>query len=213
MWGGQRWTSTNMRVQLCGFCVLMLSSTLQLYCIVHSLCTLGRGLSVAIEFGLRGTAMFSAGYVPLQWFPSALIKIATLIWSVIGVWGDLGPSQRTRPCVRWMHQNAVKHVLCHLWVRTELICSVKCDGRAWLQQSGCVADDLITSANVFGLCFQHKWFVCLLVEILETVINRFCRIWTKQQCIWIWCWSVILLKQTCQTRCTILSGRDKKKKR
>ena len=52
---------------------------------VCSLCTLRWGLSVAITFGLRGTAisaLFSAGSVPLQWFLSALTKIAVFVWSV-----------------------------------------------------------------------------------------------------------------------------------
>lgn len=57
-------------------------------------------MSVAITFGLRGTAisaLFSAGSVPLQWFPSALRKIATFIWSVVGVKGDLDPLRGQDP--------------------------------------------------------------------------------------------------------------------
>ena len=53
-----------------------------------SLHTLGSGLSFALTFGLRGTAisaLFSAGSLPLYWFPSALRTIAAFIWSVVGV--------------------------------------------------------------------------------------------------------------------------------
>lgn len=96
------------------FGVFMLWCTL-LYCTgVHSLCTLGWCLSVAITFGLRGTAisaLFWVGSVPLQWFPSALIKIATFVWAVVGVQWDLELLRGQDPA--WDERSKTQLNACH----------------------------------------------------------------------------------------------------